>query len=176
LENWFSTADLFDRFLSDRDGIDVLAPGFSSFGGRRQYSGQIATAACAGDARLGLREVLAEAGQDRVLVADVGAYPGWALLGDQLAALGIKNGWAGVVLNGYVRDSACLATLDIGVHALGTVPSRPAQFGPARRNLPLHFGGATFLPGSWLYADQDGIVVCREQQFPLAVSGASCTA
>lgn len=176
MENWFSTADLFDRFLTNSEGIEVLAPGFSSFGGRRQYSGRIATVACRGDARLGLRDVLVEPGRGRVLVADVGGYPGWALLGDQLAALGIMNGWAGVVLNGYVRDSACLSTLDLGVHALGTVPSRPPQFGPSRRDLLLQFGGVRFLPGSWLYADHDGIVVCREQQFPLPLSGANCSA
>lgn len=159
------TADLFDRFLSRPDAIQVLAPGWRSFGGRRAYFGQIATMAPAergGAARL--RDALSQPGEGRVLVVDGEGLDHWAVLGDQLAALGQRHGWSGIVLNGYVRDTAILRTLDIGVHALGAVPSRPAQFDAVERDLPLSFGRVRFVPGDWLYADDDGVIVCAERQ------------
>jgi regulator of ribonuclease activity A len=163
LEDWFCSADLFDRFLDDPTAIEVVAPGFASYGGRQKYCGEIVT--CSGEAP-SLRAMLSEPGRGRVLVADAGADRRWAVLGDQIGALAVANGWSGVVLNGHVRDTAMLRTLDLGVHALGAIPSRPRQFGTVQRDLVLEFAGARFTPGSWLYADQDGIVVCAERQTP----------
>jgi regulator of ribonuclease activity A len=161
----FSTADLCDRFLQQSAGLQVVAPGLRSFGGRKAYCGQIATArpAVAGSAA-GLRELLSEAGNGRVLVVDGGADDRWAIFGDQLAALGFHNGWAGIVVNGYVRDIAALATIDMGVHALGTMPCRPREFDAIERDATVSFHRASFAPGSWLYADDDGIIVCAVRQ------------
>jgi regulator of ribonuclease activity A len=89
------------------------------------------------------------------------------VLGDQLAALGQRNGWAGIVLHGHVRDVRLLAGIDIGVHALGAIPSRPRDFDSLDRERPLAFLRTRFVPGDWLYADEDGIVVCSERQHPL---------
>jgi regulator of ribonuclease activity A len=167
MENTFSTADLCDLFLDRPDGVQVLAPGLRSFGGRHAFHGQVSTvtpAAHGGAVRL--RELLAEAGQGRVLVVDGQANDAWAVLGDQLAVLGQRNGWAGIVLNGYVRDVRALAAIAIGVHALGAVPCRPREFNPVDRDRALRFQGVRFEPGSWLYADEDGIIVCAERQHP----------
>jgi regulator of ribonuclease activity A len=160
-QDWFCTADLFDRYLENPAAIEVVAPGFVSFGGRQKYCGEIVT--CCGEAP-SLRAMLSEPGRSRVLVADAGADRRWAVLGDQIGALAVANGWAGVLLNGHVRDTVALRSLDLGVHALAAVPSRPRQFGAVQRDLVLDFAGARFTPGSWLYADQDGIVVCAERQ------------
>ncbi|WP_020656088.1 ribonuclease E activity regulator RraA [Massilia niastensis] len=165
METLISTADLCDRFLGRPDGLQVVAPGLQSFGGRKAYRGRIATAAPGkpgGAVRL--HDILAEPGNGRVLVVDGQAIERWAVLGDQLAALGQRHGWAGVVLNGYVRDVRALAGLDFGVHALGAVPLRPQEFDPTERDLPLSFRRTRFVPGSWLYADEDGIVVCVDFQ------------
>lgn len=160
-----STADLHDS-LQDSDGaVQALAPGLSLYGGRRAYCGPIATLAPAGaGCALRLRDILSEAGRGRVLVADARASEEWALLGDQLAALGQRNGWSGVVLNGCVRDVGALRHIDIGVHALGAIPSRPRQFDPVQREQPVAFLRARFAPGAWLYADEDGVIVCSERQ------------
>jgi regulator of ribonuclease activity A len=165
MENLISTADLCDRFLGKPDGLQVVAPGLQSFGGRKAYRGRIATAApgSAGGA-VRLRDILSEPGDGRVLVVNGHACERWAVLGDQLAALGHRHGWAGVVLNGYVRDLRALAGIDIGVHALGAVPSRPQEFDTAQRGIPLEFRRTRFVPGSWLFADEDGIVVCTDFQ------------
>jgi regulator of ribonuclease activity A len=83
------------------------------------------------------------------------------LLGDKLSQLALDNGWSGVVLNGYVRDVATLRDTPLGVHALGSIPSRPRwpEYVPVMHDIPLTFQGVRFLPGQWLYADEDGIVV-----------------
>ena len=82
-----------------------------------------------------------------------------ALVGDMLAADGVKNGWAGVVVFGAVRDAAVLATLDLGVKALGTNPMRSVKRGDGDLDVPVAFGGVIFTPGDTLFADQDGVAV-----------------
>lgn len=165
MEDTFSTAELCDLFLDKSDGLQVVAPGLRSFGGRPAYCGPIATIApeaVGGAARL--RDVLSDQGHGRVLVVDGHASERWAVLGDQLAALGQRNGWAGIVLNGHVRDVRALATIAIGVHALGSIPARPREFDPANLEQTLHFLRTDFVPGHWLYADEDGVIVCTERQ------------
>jgi len=160
-----ATADLCDRLLAEAGAIQVVAPGFRSFGGRPACAGRIVTVSVLVEGgALRLREVLSQPGEGRVLVADGGAIASWAVLGDQLSALGQQNGWAGIMLNGYVRDVRAIGAIDIAIFALGATPPRPAQFDDIARDLPLTFGGVRFVPGQWLYADEDGIVVCAGRQ------------
>lgn len=169
METMCATADLCDRFLDAPGGLQVVAPGLRSFGGRAVYFGQIATAApSAAFGAVRLRDLLSEPGAGRVLVVDGHANERWAVLGDQLAALGQRNGWAGIVLNGYVRDVRALGAIDIGVHALGATPARPRDFDGHQAGGALDFLRTRFAPGSWLYADEDGVVVCAERQAPAA--------
>lgn len=141
--------------------VQICRPGLRSYGGRVRYCGQIVTVRSVGDIAMRLRDILDEPGVGRVLVADGLACPDWALLGDKMASLAISRGWAGIVLNGYVRDVATLCRLDIGVHALGTVPSRPNWPSPPQyvQGEPLTFQACTFTAGSWVYVDEDGILV-----------------
>jgi regulator of ribonuclease activity A len=163
LSNILSTADICDRFLNAPAELQVLAPGLRSFGGRAVYMGQIATLSCTNrGGSVGLRDALCKPGHGRVLVVEAHANDSWALLGDQLASLGLANGWAGVVLNGYVRDVRALRDIDFGVHAIGTIPARPREFDPSNHDSPVEFLRVRFLPGNWLCADDDGIVVCEQ--------------
>ena len=82
-------------------------------------------------------------------------------MGDQMAALACKNGWSGVVINGCIRDSEIVATIGIGVKALGTHPRKSLKRGLGERDITLRFAGVEFRPGDYLYADADGIVVTR---------------
>ena len=82
-----------------------------------------------------------------------------ALVGDIIAGLGVENGWAGLIINGAVRDAATLRTLDIGVKALGTNPRKSAKTGDGQRDVAVDFGGVVFVPGHIAYSDDDGIVV-----------------
>ena len=155
----FATCDLCDNFDGQPDvQLRVVEPMFAAYGGRLDFFGEIVTLKLFEDNAL-VREALGEPGQGKVLVIDGGGSLRCALVGDQLGALAVKNGWAGIVVNGCIRDSAVIETQDIGVRALGTHPRKTVKKGTGERNVPVTFGGVTFVPGEWLYADADGVIV-----------------
>ena len=89
-----------------------------------------------------------------------------ALVGDQLAILAKKNGWEGAVVYGCIRDSGDINEIDIGVRALNTHPQKSIKKGAGDRNIPVTFGGVTFNPGEWLYADEDGVLLSANSLLP----------
>lgn len=153
----FSTADLCDQYS---DELDVCEPLFRDYGGKRRFAGPVATIKCFED-NSRVRELVAERGDGRVLVVDAGGSKRRAVLGDLLAQSAADKGWAGFVIYGCVRDAAALAQMPIGVRALGALPLKTDKRGEGQRDLPVHFAGAHFNPGDWLYADEDGIIVAR---------------
>jgi regulator of ribonuclease activity A len=153
------TADLCDQF---GDELEVCEPLFGDFGGTAQFSGPIATIKCFEDNSL-VRELTAEPGHGRVLVVDAGGSMRRALVGDMLAKQALDNGWSGIVVYGCIRDCAALADMPIGVKALGMHPLKTDKRGEGQRDVVVRFGGISFRPGDWLYADEDGIVVARRQ-------------
>lgn len=149
------TADLVDNIGPDVRSCDVQ---FRQFGGRPRFAGPIVTVRCFQDNAL-LKSVLSEPGGGRVLVVDGAASLHTALVGDLIADLGRANGWAGLILHGAVRDAATLATLDIGIKALGTNPRKSTKTGAGERDVEVSFGGVTFAPGEIVYSDDDGLVI-----------------
>jgi regulator of ribonuclease activity A len=149
------TADLCDRH---EDKLKVLTPMFRSYGGRSSFGGEIATLKVFEDNSL-VRTALESDGRGKVLVVDGGGSTRCALVGDQLAELGVKNGWAGVIVYGCIRDSQAIAGMNLGVFALGTHPRKSIKRGVGERDIAVTFGGVTFRPGHHVYADQDGVVV-----------------
>lgn len=149
------TADLSDQYAGH---LQVCRLALRSFGGRAAFEGEIATVRCPDDHGL-VRQAVHEAGRGRVLVVDGGGPAAHALLGDMLGGAAVANGWAGVVLHAAVRDVPALATLDLGVLALGTCPRRGTGEGRGERDVPVSFGSVTFHPGFRLYADEDGVLV-----------------
>jgi regulator of ribonuclease activity A len=149
------TTDLCDAHA---DELQIAAPLFRDFGGTAAFGGPISTVHVYEDNVL-VRAALEEAGAGRVLVVDGGGSLRCALLGDMLGEIGVKNGWAGIVVHGCVRDSAELAQLPLGVRALATNPLRSEKRGEGQRDVPVAFAGVTFTPGHYLYADADGIIV-----------------
>jgi regulator of ribonuclease activity A len=154
----FSTADLCDAF---GDAARPAAPLFREFGAVSRFHGPIATVRVSDDNAL-VRTMLETAGGGRVLVVDGGGSTRCALVGGRLAQLALTNGWAGVVVNGCVRDSAEIARLAVGVRALAAVPRKSAKAGAGEKEVAVAFAGVTFTPGYWLYADDDGIVVSAQ--------------
>lgn len=153
----FKTADLCDEFGHE---IQVTEPLLQDFGGKRTFGGRITTIDVFEDNVL-VRKQLEQPGEGGVLVVDGGGSLLTALLGDQLAALAAKNGWAGVVIHGCIRDAEEVAQIPVGVKALATNPRRSRKQGRGTTNRPVHFGGITFRPGQYLYADRDGIIVAE---------------
>lgn len=156
------TADLCDAHPDD---VAVVAPLFRSFGGQHAFGGPIATVKVHEDNTL-VRAELEEPGAGRVLVVDGGGSLRCALLGDRLASLAAGNGWAGVLVWGCIRDAAAMGGIDLGCLALAANPRKSTKRGHGVRALPVTFGGVTFVPGTWLYADEDGVLVTPHELAP----------
>jgi regulator of ribonuclease activity A len=150
------TADLCDQFESE---LRICAPMFRSYGGRPAFSGRITTLKLFEDNGL-VRKALEAKGDGQVLVVDGGASMRRALVGDQIAQLAANNGWSGIVVYGCIRDSAAIAKMDVGLFALGTHPLKTVKRNEGTVDSIVAFGGIDFVPGHYLYADADGVIVC----------------
>ena len=155
----FSTCDLCDAHKADTSGaFRVLPPCFHSYGGRAAFAGPVSTVKCFEDNSL-VKAALDEPGAGRVLVVDGGASLRRALVGGNLAAAAARNGWAGVLVDGCVRDARELAQCDVGIRALALLPLATDKRGEGQRDVPVQVQGVPVRPGDWLYADADGVVV-----------------
>lgn len=148
------TTDLCDA-CDDAQACAVL---FQSYGLRRAFTGPMRTLRIHEDIAL-MRDTVSQPGLGQVLVIDGEGSVARALFGDVMAELASRNGWAGLVIHGVVRDAVELNTIDIGVKALGTVPKRGSRTGAGERDVPVHFGGVTFTPGDHVVVDADGVIV-----------------
>jgi regulator of ribonuclease activity A len=154
-----STCDLCDRFRdSSDDGFRVLPGVFRSYGGRAAFHGQVVTLRCY-EANAKLKELVQTPGEGRVIVVDGGASMQRALLGGNLAGFAAKNGWAGVLINGVVRDLAELRAADVGIFALGHCPMPSFKREEGQQGEPLRIQGEWIRPDEWIYAAEDGVVV-----------------
>lgn len=151
----FLTTDLCD---ANEGRGRVVAPMFKSYGGQPRFSGSIVTVKLFEDNSL-VRETLAKPGAGKVLVVDGGGSLRCALVGDQIAELAVKNQWAGIVVYGCIRDSVAINGLPLGVRAIDTHPLKSIKKGAGDCEIAVTFGGVTFTPGEWLYADEDGVIV-----------------
>ena len=158
-----STCDLCDAHRGDTDGsFRVLPPVFRDFGCRLAFHGPVATVRCLDDNSM-VKAAVESPGAGRVLVVDGGGSLRRSLLGGNLAAAAAKNGWAGVVIDGAVRDVVELAACDVGIRALAAVPMPTERTGQGLRDVVLQLRGIVLRPGDWLYADADGIVLLPHQ-------------
>ncbi len=155
----FATCDLCDAHKTDTDGaFRVLPPVFHDYGARRKFCGPVVTVKCFED-NTPVKAAVESPGQGRVLVVDGGGSLRRALLGGNLGAAAAQNGWAGVVIDGAVRDTAELAACDTGIRALALIPLPTDRKTPGQTGVAVQIQGVWVRPGDWLYADADGIVV-----------------
>jgi regulator of ribonuclease activity A len=155
----FSTCDLCDEHKGDYSGaLRVLPPVFRDFGARRQFAGPVVTVQCLDDNSL-VKAAVESPGEGRVLVVDGGASLRRALLGGNLGVAAARNGWAGVLIDGCVRDVAELAVCDTGIRALGSLPLPTERRQQGLRDVVVRIQGVTVRPGEWLYADEDGTLI-----------------
>ena len=153
-----SVCDLCDAHSGK---VQVLAPVFQSYGGRDAFFGPAETIATHED-NSRVREAVSAPGEGRVLVVDGGGSVKRSLLGGDLAAKAAKNGWAGVIVNGAVRDAAELDAEELGVLALALIPMKTEKRGLGERGPVIAIAGASVNPGDWIYVDRDGAIVARE--------------
>jgi regulator of ribonuclease activity A len=151
------TADLSD---DQGEALQSCSTQFLNLGGRKAFEGEITTVKVFEDNVL-VKSAVAEDGTGRVLVVDGAGSLCAALLGDKMADIAAANGWAGVIINGAVRDVEALARIDVGVKALGSNPRKSTKNNIGQRDVNVTFGGVTFEPGLRLYSDSDGILITR---------------
>ncbi len=157
----WTTPDLCDL----HPDVQVAEPLFRDFGGSRRFAGRIVTIRCFED-NSRVREQVGSDGRGKVLVVDGGTSVRKSLLGDMLAELAVGNGWSGLLINGGVRDVEALAALPLGVKALAATPMKTEKRGLGEVGVPVNFAGVDFIPGHWLYADANGVIVSATELSP----------
>jgi regulator of ribonuclease activity A len=163
----FATCDLCDAHKGDTTGaFRVLPPVFRDFGQVQKFAGPVVTVKCFEDNTQVKVAVDSQGWRDtptgrvaQVLVVDGGGSLRKALLGGNLGAAAARNGWAGVVIDGCVRDTAELAQQAVGIRALAPMPMPTEKRNQGQADVPVQLQGVWVRPGDWLYADEDGIVV-----------------
>ena len=158
----FNTADICDE---NGDLVQVVESNMHSFGGVSKCKAEIKTIKLDED-NSGLISMLKEKGDGKIAVVDAnGSF--CAIVGDTLMEYAKQNNWAGIVVNGYVRDTALTSKIAIGLWALGTCPRKSSKKADFEVDIELDFGGVRFTPGDYLYADCDGIIITRKQVFTI---------
>ena len=151
------TADLYDERGDDLQSVAVQ---FQNLGGNPRFGGKIRTVSCFEDNAL-VKAVLARPGDGAVLVVDGGGSLQTALMGDMIAESAVAGGWAGVIINGAIRDRVAIGALPLGVKALGSNPRKSSKTGKGSADVVVEFAGVRFVPGRMVYCDEDGILVER---------------
>jgi len=154
-----STADLCDEH---GERVAVLAENLLSYGGKSSFYGEVLTMQLNKDNSDLVAMLRDEEGKGRVVVVDVYARY-CAVVGDTLMGYAKKNGWAGIIINGYVRDTKITKTIPVGLMALGTCPRKSPVKAPSQRDITLEFGGLSIHSGDFIYADEDGIIVSKKE-------------
>ena len=155
---FIDTSELCDLYAEQ---VDVVEPIFSSFGGVSNFYGKVTTVKCFESNGL-IAEVLEENGEGRVLVIDGGGAVRRGLIDAELAQLAVDNGWEGIIVYGAVRQIQQLENLDIGIHAIAPIPVSADESSAGESDVPVNFGGVTFFPEDYIYADLTGIILSQE--------------
>ena len=155
----FKTADLCDDYSDD---LVILSQEFKSYGKVSSFCGIISTIKCYNDNSM-VRDAVNTDGSNKVLVVDGEGSTECALLGDMLAETAFKNNWSGIIINGCIRDSDIIASIDLGVFALSTIPIKSVKKGIGKNDVNISFMNTTFKPGEYIYADLDGIIISEKE-------------
>jgi len=150
--------DLFDQYPDD---LQLAKPLFNDYGGKTIFSGEIVTVSCFND-NSKVKELVSTDGKNKVMVVDGKGSTQQALLGDMLAESAVKNGWQGIVIFGCIRDAGTIATLPLGVKAIGCCPIKTEKLGAGDVNQDIYFAGLHFTPGHYIYADANGLAISKQ--------------
>ncbi len=151
--------DLFDQYEQQ---LQLAEPLFNDYGGKVIFSGEIVTVSCFND-NSKVKELVATDGTGKVMVVDGKASLTNALLGDMLAEKAVSNGWQSIVINGCIRDAGTIATLALGVKALGCNPIKTEKLGVGEVNKAVSFAGITFIAGQRIYCDANGLAISEKE-------------
>ncbi|MGG2065299.1 ribonuclease E activity regulator RraA [Bacillus sp. S14(2024)] len=152
------TTDLYDAYETE---VQVCKPLFQSYGKKKQFHGKIATVKVKDDNVL-VKQALETLPKGTVLVVDGDGSTNCALLGDNLANIARERELAGIIVYGCVRDCIELSKIELGILAIATMPKRSVKEGKGETNIPVSFGGVSWIPRDYVYVDEDGVIVCKK--------------
>jgi len=153
------TADFCDNHP---DKTSVLGPGYRNYGGAAMCQGRIVTIELNDNNNDLITLLRDEQGHGKVVVVEANqAY--YAIVGEALMNFAKSNGYAGIIVNGYIRDTAQIKDIPVALYALGTCPRKSIPVTQGKRDIPLQFGGVEFRPGDYVYTDTDGIIVTADE-------------
>jgi len=155
----FFTADLCDEFS---DKIEVLGPDFKSYGGSKKFQGEVITVKLDKNNKDLAALLRDNEGLGKVVVVDVDMKY-FAVVGDNLMKFASDNKYEGIIVNGYVRDIVTTKEFQVGLLAKGTCPKKHIPIQDAQINVPVIIDGVEICQGDYIYADADGIVLCKEK-------------
>ncbi len=149
------TADFCDTYP---ESVSVLGPGFVNYGGALLCQGEVVTIRLEHNNSDLITLLRDENGEGKVVVVDA-EQTYYAIVGENLMKFAQKNGYAGIIVNGYIRDTLQIKDIPVALYALGTCPRKYIPVTKGKRDIPLAFGGVQFNPGDYVYADTDGVIV-----------------
>jgi len=149
------TADFCDTYP---DKVTVLEPGYSNFGGAAMCQGEVLTIKLDRNNADLITLLKGEDGKGKVVVVDADREY-YAIVGEALMGFARESQFAGIIVNGYIRDTAQIKDIPVALYALGTCPRKYIPVTQGVRDVDLSFAGATIKTGDYLYADTDGIIV-----------------
>ena len=154
-----STPDISDKYPEAK----ALKPILKNLGGRQSFFGPIETLKCPDDNSF-VKEQLNSSGDGKILVVDANGIDTVALLGDMIAEAGVKNGWSGIVINGYIRDIEFIQIIDIGVYAVNSYPKKTDKSkGTGEKDVPIKIGNVRNETGCWIYVDTNGWIDANKE-------------
>lgn len=155
----FFTADICDEHIDD---VFVMDNKFKNYGGAIKCQGEVVTIKLDKNNFELIKLLRDEDGRGKVVVVDV-REEYFAVVGENLMMFAYKNNYAGIIVNGYIRDTYQIKDIPVALYALGTCPRKYIPKTKGERNIPLVFGGVGFKDGDYVYADTDGIIVASEK-------------
>jgi regulator of ribonuclease activity A len=157
------TSDLCDSFS---DQLSICTTVFHSYGKKKAFSGKISTVKIFSNDNDVFMEAIEQVPPGTVIVLDGAHSTACAWMGDRKAGIAVSRGIAGIIINGMVRDVEGLAKLDIGVLAIGSHPLSSKMAKKEKKGVRdgiLDFGNVDWIPGHYIYADLDGVVLSEKE-------------
>jgi regulator of ribonuclease activity A len=159
----FSTADICDIL---GQSARPFTKKFYHFGASRAATGPLLLLSIENDNQL-LFDILENSGLNRILLIHVADESRPAVVGANSAKKAKDNGWAGIIVDGAVRDLPELRELDLPILARFVSPFRIRKTKGGTLPSSMNFGGVDVFNSDIICLDEDGIVVIDKNLFPV---------
>jgi 4-hydroxy-4-methyl-2-oxoglutarate aldolase len=135
-----------------------------------RLAGPAYTVDCRPGDNLVLHHAVLKARPGDVLVVDAKGFLEAGPWGDVLTIQAMKNGIAGLVINGSVRDANLIIGLGFPVFCRGLSIKGTAKNQPGKVGVPVMIGDVVINPGDIIVGDRDGLVVVAQTEVDSAIA------